>query len=392
MNSHKKILLIEDSPGDASLIEEFLSSTSDNRFMLTWINTLSEAKDVLKNTHFDAALLDINLSDSQGKDTIDAMTLDMSCVPVIVLSGNMDEQLAIHAVKVGAQDYLMKNSITPFSLKRAILFAIERKNIQRINERHFEAAAEPKTDHDKFLSIVAHDLRSPLHSLMGLTELLASDFDSFTADEVKKYCRDLYLVTKNQFVLLENLLGWSTVQTGKIEFTPVELNIHKKVNEAIGALRFNAKEKNIDAVNNTDQNLTLFADAKMLFSVFQNLISNAIKFTGRGGRIEISSFRQNGSVEIAVNDTGVGMTQFHAKNIFRTTNPRSLNGTENEKGTGLGLMLCKEFIQMHGGTIRAESRVGGGTSFFIRLPIEKKEAVKETIIKETLDDDEYIFG
>lgn len=392
MSSNKKILLIEDSPGDATLIEEYLSSETERMFQLTWISSLSEAKNILKDTHFDAALLDINLSDSRGKDTIDAMIIDMSCLPVIVLTGNSDEQLAIHAVKEGAQDYLLKNEITPFILKRAILFAIERKNIQRINERHLKATAEPHADYDKYLSIVAHDLRSPLHSLMGLTELLAYEFDSFAIEEVKKYCRDLYAVTKNQFTLLENLLSWSIMKTGKIEFQPVELNIHEKVNEAISALRFNAKEKNIAVVNNADENLTLFGDGKMLSSVFQNLINNAIKFTSRGGKIEISTAFKNNSIEIEISDTGIGMPSKQAKNIFRTTNPSTTNGTENEKGTGLGLMLCKEFIQLHGGTIHAESRIGNGTSFFIRLPIEKKEAVKETIINETIDDDEYTFG
>ncbi len=233
--------------------------------------------------------------------------------------------------------------------------------------KYSEELDELNKSKDKFFSILAHDLRSPLSPLLGLSEILAKDFESLSNDEIKLFSKDIYDAVKSQFDLLENLLSWSRMQTGKMECEPERINISEDVERVISLLKGNAKNKNITINNSVDKNLLAFADPNMFHSVLQNLLSNAIKFTYTNGVIKIYSTVDSGFIELTVEDNGIGIKPQNIKNIFGL-NCFSTNGTNQEKGTGLGLIICKEMVERNGGRIRVESEINKGSKFIFTVP------------------------
>ncbi|MCK9211773.1 MAG: PAS domain S-box protein [Ignavibacteriaceae bacterium] len=226
---------------------------------------------------------------------------------------------------------------------------------------------------DKLFSIIAHDLRSPFHALLGLSELLATEIDDFSKEEIQKFSREMNTSLNNQYKLLENLLEWSRLQTGRMQYAPEKINLLEKVNDVIALLAGNAFKKNIIVANLVLPTAFLWADANMLQSILQNLLANAIKFTRSGGQIQVLARKaEDEMMKIFIKDTGVGISEENLLKIFRTDSTATTTGTENEKGTGLGLLLCKEMIERHGGTISVESDLEKGTTFSFTLPRAEK--------------------
>jgi len=221
---------------------------------------------------------------------------------------------------------------------------------------------------DKFFSIIAHDLRSPFTSLLSFSEFLIEDIDDLPKDEIKLFAEKINESSKNVFSLLENLLQWSRIQTGKIPYEPITFNITNMVTQAIKLLKDNASHKNISLKNNVNNTSLVFADEDMIFSVVQNLLSNAIKFTSNEGSIEFTSVVKSKEVEISIADTGVGIKEEDLQKLFRIDSHHTTYGTSDEKGNGLGLLLCKEMIERNRGKIWVTSKVGKGTTFSFTLP------------------------
>lgn len=222
---------------------------------------------------------------------------------------------------------------------------------------------------DKFFSIIAHDLKSPFTSLLGYSELLVSEFDSFTPMEVKNSVNIMNKSIRKIFSLIENLLQWSRIQSGKIEYLPQIINLHELVDNTIMLLEVNAISKNIKLFNEICRPVRIYADQNMISSVLQNLISNSIKFTGQGGQVRIYSEKaEAGFVKINVADNGIGIEQDAIEKLFKIEVHHSTLGTNEEKGTGLGLILCKELIEKNGGHIQVSSRKGEGSVFSFLLP------------------------
>ncbi len=233
--------------------------------------------------------------------------------------------------------------------------------------KYSEELNELNQGKDKFFSILAHDLRSPLSPLLGLSEILTREFDTLSYEEIKEFSKDIHEAIKSQFNLLENLLSWSRMQTGKMVCKPVELKIYEKINSVITLLKGNARDKKISVQNKINPDLVVYADSVMLHSILQNLISNAIKFTHQEGEIEILSKENGSSAEIIVKDNGIGIKEENIINIFGL-NCFTTYGTKNEKGTGLGLLICKEMVERNGGKIRVESEYQKGSKFIFSLP------------------------
>jgi PAS domain S-box-containing protein len=236
-------------------------------------------------------------------------------------------------------------------------------------ENYSQELKELNASKDKLFSIIAHDLRSPFNPLLGLTEIIISDFDSLSKEELIDYNREIYKSVRNEYILLENLLNWSRFESGQLKFSPESINLHKKAESVITLLLETAKFKNITLSNETDKDTMVTADPDMLYSVLQNLIANAIKFTNKGGLIRTYSENAgNNFIQITVSDNGVGMTDDQKKNLFGFTTV-STKGTNEEKGTGLGLMICKDMVERHGGTICVHSEPGKGTDISFMLPV-----------------------
>ncbi|KAF0150912.1 MAG: Signal transduction histidine kinase [Ignavibacteria bacterium] len=222
---------------------------------------------------------------------------------------------------------------------------------------------------DKFISIIAHDLRGPFNGFLGLTEILAKEAETMTTVEVKKLSAELHKSAKTQYRLLSDLLQWSRIQSGRMEFNPTNIKLNDLVELSFEVHKPNAESKNILLIKNFDSNFEIYSDSEMMQVVIRNLISNAVKFTESGGSVTISAKQSFNSSEILITDTGVGIPEQDIHKLFRIDLHLSTDGTNNEKGTGLGLVLCKEIIEKHSGKISVESAVGNGTTFIISLPL-----------------------
>lgn len=220
---------------------------------------------------------------------------------------------------------------------------------------------------DKFFSIIAHDLRSPFSSLLSFSEFLYQDIDELSKEEIKSFAENINEAAKTVFTLLENLLQWSRIQTGTISFKPHQFKIYDVANKVISLLSNNAAIKKIELINEINPEHVVFADEDMIFSVIQNLLSNAIKFTYENGKITLNSKENNSSIEISISDNGTGIDEKDLEKLFRIDVPFTKSGTKDEKGSGLGLILCKEMIEKNGGKIWVKSKLGEGTTFTFTL-------------------------
>lgn len=221
---------------------------------------------------------------------------------------------------------------------------------------------------NKFFSIIAHDLKNPFHTVMGYSYLLSKDYDRFDETERRKFATDIHQSTNNIFRLLQNLLEWSRSQTGRLIISPREIELGKIVENAFSVLRSLAEQKNISIQKDFDDKLVLFADAQMIETVLRNLINNAIKFTPENGKVEISAQQIDGHINVCVKDSGIGISEEDVQNLFRIDSKVKRKGTNNEDGSGLGLILCSEFINKNNGTIWVESILGSGSSFYFTVP------------------------
>jgi PAS domain S-box-containing protein len=226
---------------------------------------------------------------------------------------------------------------------------------------------------DRFLSIIAHDLRAPFNILVNASEIVFQKFHELEEKDILMLLESIHTSASNTHGLLENLLLWSRSQLGRIELNLTLFDISKVVKEVADTLSGVARNKNIALVNEVQQHIYVYADRNMIMMIIRNLVSNALKFTPRDGTITIGDNKQgNGEVgakmvEFFVKDTGVGMEPDKVVNLFRIDQNVSTEGTENEPGTGLGLILCREFIEKNGGSIRVISQPGAGSTFFFTL-------------------------
>ncbi|MDQ1266149.1 MAG: hypothetical protein QG635_1301, partial [Bacteroidota bacterium] len=229
---------------------------------------------------------------------------------------------------------------------------------------------------DKFFGIIAHDLRSPLCGFMGLSQMLAKDFLEINLYELQKMVNGMYHSARNLLNLLENLLEWSKIQQGLMEYHPIDFELKKEVDKAIAQFAINIKQKGIEIINKVEEKIFIFADINMFGSILRNLISNAIKFSGSEGLIIISAGIIDGkNIELNVIDNGVGMIKEIVDKLFKIGENITSLGTADEKGTGLGLILCKELVELNKGKIWVKSSPGKGSTFRFTMP-----ATAETIL------------
>ena len=223
---------------------------------------------------------------------------------------------------------------------------------------------------DRFISIISHDLRTPFSSILGFTDLLAND-EELTEDERKQYVKYIQESSRSMLALVNSLLDWTRLQTGRIKFEPQKIDVSKIILDSVNALSGSAIQKGIEILTVVNQSQFLFVDKSLITQVFNNLISNAIKFTNGGGFIRISNEAVANSrfVKFSVKDTGVGIKEDDLSKLFSVDSKFTSEGTAGEKGSGLGLSLVKEIIEKHGGTIEVESEYGKGTDFTFTLPI-----------------------
>ena len=251
----------------------------------------------------------------------------------------------------------------------------ERMNMEIELRQKTEQLLKLNAEKDKFFSIVAHDLRSPFNGFLGLTEIMVNELTDMTNIEIQEFSMILHKSANNLYNLLGNLLEWSYMQRGFTDYNPSTFLLHPKINQSLILSIESAKKKEIVMDFNIPDELSIFADPHMFESTIQNLTNNAVKFTPRGGRITISGeLSPNSEVLISVQDSGIGMNRTIIDNLFLIDVNTSRKGTEGESSTGLGLILCKDFIEKHGGKLWVESEEGKGSTFRFTL-LESPESI-----------------
>lgn len=289
-------------------------------------------------------------------------------------NGNVTNVAADLRAKNGDIKHVMLSSENIYVQDKRYRFTVvnditERKMAELEMIRKNEALALANSEKDKFFSIIAHDLRSPLSGFLGLTEIMVKDLPNFTASEVQEFALNLRSSAINLSQLIENLLKWSLMEQGLIHFNPSRMRLLPIGNEVQSLLEGQALQKGIELTCEVPETLEIFADNNMLHTILRNVVSNAVKFTPKNGKVHLSASQGlENEVLISICDTGVGMDDNLKKNLFKLDFKNRRQGTNGEHSTGLGLIICKEFIEKHHGKIWVESEVGKGTNFHFALP------------------------
>ncbi|GBD91612.1 non-motile and phage-resistance protein [bacterium BMS3Abin04] len=265
-------------------------------------------------------------------------------------------------VRITERNYLI--AITVLVLFLIAILSYRYRTNKKLNKKLFEA----NLTKDKFLSILAHDLKNPFNTTLGYLQILLEDFDDLDTPGKYELIKNTYESSQRNLALLENLLSWARAQGDRIEFLPKLIDIRQVTNEIISIFKQSAKNKQIKLKNNITVKIYAFADEQMVKTILRNLINNAIKFTHNGGSVSISCESMKDQIKICASDTGVGIAQEDIEKIFKIDVKHSTLGTANEIGTGLGLILCKEFIEINSGKLTIESTQNKGSIFSFTLP------------------------
>ena len=250
---------------------------------------------------------------------------------------------------------------------------IERHQIEDSLKKSEASLKELVATKDKFFNIIAHDLKNPFTCLIGTTELLIGDINRMEIEKIKELAQILNDSAKSGFAILQNLLDWSRSQTGLITYNPQKINLGRLIDENISDLRLSSVRKEIRLISDVNREMNIYTDRNMLNAILRNLLGNAIKFTHKFGTVEIGAVINGNEVIISIKDNGIGIPAENIKDLFKIDSKYTKPGTNMEHGTGLGLRLSKEFIEIQGGRIWLESVVNKGSTFMFSIPLKKME-------------------
>nr|WP_321451332.1 HAMP domain-containing sensor histidine kinase [uncultured Carboxylicivirga sp.] len=247
----------------------------------------------------------------------------------------------------------------------------QQEDIEKIVEQRTRELIDLISTKDKFYRIIAHELRNPFNSILGILELLLNNFHSYEPKEIENFLNILYGTTNISFELLVNLTEWLSINGEKLSFKPEEVNVSELLSKAILTTSLTAHQKDIIVNNCIAEDIYAIIDSNMVGTIFRNLLNNAIKYSNKKGCIDVTAQLKDEFIEITVKDNGVGLNDNTLKNIFKLEGINSVQGTAQEYGTGFGLLLCKELVEIEGGQIWVESSIGKGSEFKFTIPNSK---------------------
>jgi signal transduction histidine kinase len=355
------VLLIEDNEADAYLVSESLANSQPPRFKITHRDRLSSGLACLSNERFDLILVDLSLPDSDGFETFRRVRESSPSIPIVVLTGQDDLDLAIKTAREGGQDYLLKQFTGGELLKRLMCQAIERKRIIE------EALKEAETRRNEFLAMLAHELRNPLAALdCGLALLGAAGRESDREWALTMAEHQVRLLAR----LVEDLLDTSRITRGTFQLRRERVRPAELIERAVDTMRHSTQIKGHRLHVVVGPNLPqLEADPSRLEQVIVNLLNNAFKFTPQGGRVEVSAVAEGGELVLRVRDTGNGITPDFLPHIFEPFVQAEATQERLRGGLGVGLALVKAIVELHGGSVEARSEgLHLGSEFVVRLP------------------------
>lgn len=364
---HNKILIVDDNPDNLKVLGNLLRNEG---YTIGFATDGKQALQILSQAdNYDLVLLDIEMPVMGGYETCKTMrqTPKLMDVPVIFLTAYNDPESIVNGFETGAQDYVTKPFNTKELLARINTHLQLKQKTQEVKE-YAEELKKINATKDKFMSIIAHDLRNPFYGLQVVSGSLLKNFEDYDNEKKLDLITSIFNSSKLGSALLENLLEWSRSQVGAINFNPAEIIIYEIAENCIKSISSFSDNKHIAITNNIPAEMRINADKYMLETVLRNLLTNAIKYTPQSGTVFLSIKENKEQVEFTVKDNGIGISnEVHSK-LFMLDKNSSMPGTEEEKGTGLGLILCKEFIEKHGGTIWAEKNIEKGSEFKFTIP------------------------
>jgi len=364
-----QVLLIEDNPGDADLVRLRLVD-GKTKVDVNCVNRLSDALVSLKENSPAVILLDLNLPDSHGAETFRKVLENAPDVPVVILSGQDDEALAMKALHQGVQDYLVKDAISSSGLDRAMRYAVERQALLRSLEMSRKQQLEFK---NQFLSHVSHELRTPLTCIHQFASILLDGLAGAMKPEQRDHLKTIMKSVNQLTAMVRDLLEASRAESGKIRLEPRCVVIGDLIQQAVAMMQPAAHEKEVGLEVGLDTRIpVVHGDPGRILEVLMNLIENGIKFTPAGGAVTVqASLVQTDPdfVYISVTDTGCGISPEARALVFERLyqDPNAVDN--NRKGLGLGLFIAKELVNLHGGRIWVASEPGSGSTFSFTLPL-----------------------
>jgi signal transduction histidine kinase len=396
-----KVLLVDDNDNNLMSMEVSLEKEGYTFFKAS--SGREALRILLKEEDFSLILLDVKMPTMDGYETAELIYQrdKLKHIPIIFITAHDYEEAAMFkGYQAGAVDFIRKPFNPEILRSKAAVFAeLHRKNQllrrqeeklqainndlmqlnqeleQRVSERTIELENlnhELKAlnlSKDKFLSVISHDLRNPLTALLASSEKLSDDPETLSTSQVKQLSQIIHRTSKRLLDQLNELIEWAKKQSNKTNFNPERIHLIDGIDESLELLKPNAAQKEIKLQNKIPNEIYVQADSLMLRSIVQNIVTNAIKYTPQGGYVVINARQDEHMVSVFVEDSGIGMTDEVQEKLFNKVNSTSLSGTNNEMGSGLGLLLVNDFVAQHGGTVDVESTVGMGTTFKFTIPI-----------------------
>jgi len=307
------------------------------------------------------SIFDFPYTDSDGSPLIMEMGIDITSMKeaeakLVTLNAELEQRVKERTRDLETSNYRLNQEL------------IERHKFEESLKKSESRLKEMNVAKDKFLNIIAHDLKNPFTCLIGITELLNSNIDKMDPESIKELAMVLNDSAQSGFEVLRNLLDWSRSQVGLIKYSPEKFNLKKLIDGEISDLKLSSEKKHIRMIDTVNSDMEIFADKNMLNAILRNLLANAIKFTHNSGTIEVSASVRDKGVDISVRDSGVGMSEDQIIRLFMPENLDTKPGTNMEHGTGLGLKICKEFVEIHGGSIWVNSTLDKGSEFIFTIP------------------------
>lgn len=372
--SDSKILIVDDQPANLSILFEYLTEFNAHIML---IQEPEEALKISESKCPDIILLDIIMPEMNGYDVCRKLKENEKTfhIPVIFMSGLSETEDIVKGFDAGGVDFIVKPlrkeevlsriathlriCRTEKELKKQSLMLIEvNDTLKAINETK-----------DKMLSIISHDIRTPIGNIVSFVDMILSDYDFYDMEKIRAYLDIIKFSASSCYHLIDNLLKWAFIQKKQLKPNPRIIDLKELTLEMISFFSNSADKKDIKLKSEIFKDIKVWADEEMIKTIIRNLISNAIKFTNKSGRIIINAAVKEGFVEFSVSDNGVGIEDERLEKIFNKKDFTTTYGTENEKGSGLGLILCSDFIELNDGKIWVESEAGKGSNFIFTLPV-----------------------
>ncbi|MCX7833545.1 MAG: hybrid sensor histidine kinase/response regulator [Ignavibacteria bacterium] len=362
------VLIVDDLPQNIEVLGNILSNRG---VKIAIALNGQQAINIATKKKPDLILLDVAMPEMDGFEVCKILKENPETreIPIIFLTAKTETDDIVKGFEIGAVDYITKPFKTAELLAR-VRTHLELKRSRDLITQQIAQLEKLIEDKDKFISVISHDLRGPFTGFLGLTKFLSENIDSFTQEEIVEISKELHNSLLRQYQLLENLLEWSKIQIGKVKVKKEKIDVSEIVKNKIELFQTAAKSKNIELITKIPQNTYAFADPIMIGSVIHNLISNAIKYTNEGGNVTIDILYKENYLEITVSDSGIGISDENIKKLFHPEYSFSTPGTKMEKGTGLGLVIAKEMIELNDGKITVESKENVGTTFHLFLPVK----------------------